>query len=85
MENRQMMDNSLSVPADLIIRSVPINVELIDMIRLERERQEQQENERQGYKSVIQHIGKFIHLDQLDERDAKYYMQELCNICDEDI
>jgi hypothetical protein len=48
MENRQMMDNSLSVPADLIIRSVPVNVELIDMIRLERERQEQQENERQG-------------------------------------
>ena len=45
-----MMDNSLSVPADLIIRSVPVNVELIDMIRLERERQEQQqqENERQG-------------------------------------
>ena len=80
-----MMDNSLSVPADLIIRSVPLNVELIDMIRLERQRQEQQENERQGYKSVIQHIGKFIHLDQLDERDAKYYMQELCNICDEDI
>jgi hypothetical protein len=33
----------------------------------------------------MQHIGKFIHLDQLDERDAKYYMQELCNICDEDI
>ena len=48
MENRQMMDNSLSVPADLIIRSVPVNVELIDMIRLERERQEQQQNERQG-------------------------------------
>ena len=44
-----MMDNSLSVPADLIIRSVPVNVELIDMIRLERERQEQRDNnERQG-------------------------------------
>lgn len=57
MMNRQMMDNSLNVPSDLIIRSLPVNVELLEMIREEKNR------EQQNYKSVIQHIGKFIHLD----------------------
>lgn len=52
-----MMDNSLNVPSDLIIRSLPVNVELLEMIREEKNR------EQQNYKSVIQHIGKFIHLD----------------------
>jgi hypothetical protein len=41
MLNRQMMDNSLSVPADLIIRSLPINVELLEMIREEKNKREQ--------------------------------------------
>lgn len=63
-----MMDNSINVPVDLIIRSLPVNVELLEMIREEKNKEAQQN------KSIIQHIGKFIHLDQLDERDAKYYM-----------
>jgi len=28
-----MMDNSINIPADLIIRSLPINVELVELIK----------------------------------------------------
>lgn len=52
-----MMDNSINVPVDLIIRSLPVNVELLEMIREEKNKEAQQN------KSIIQHIGKFIHLD----------------------
>jgi hypothetical protein len=78
IDQRQMMDNSINIPVDLIIRSLPINVELIELIR-EQKYQEQQE------RSILNHIGKFIHLDKLDDKDAKYYMQELKKICDEDV
>lgn len=78
IEQRQMMDNSINIPVDLIIRSLPINVELIELIREQRYREEED-------RSYINHIGKFIHLDKLDEKNAKYYMQELKKICDEDI
>lgn len=81
IEQRQMMDNSILVPEDLIIRSLPLNVELIELIR---ERQEGISGSGAPSK-VIENIGKFIHLDQLDEKEAKYYMQELCKICDEEI
>ena len=30
---RELMDNSILVPEDLIIRSLPVNVELIELIR----------------------------------------------------
>ena len=70
------MDNSILVPEDLIIRSLPVNVELIELIR------EKQSKESQ---SIIENISKFIHLDRLDENEAKFYMQELCKICDEEI
>lgn len=73
---REMMDNSILVPEDLIIRSLPVNVELIELIR------EKQSKESQ---SIIENISKFIHLDRLDENEAKFYMQELCKICDEEI
>jgi hypothetical protein len=33
IEQRQMMDNSVRVPEDLIIRSLPLNVELLELIR----------------------------------------------------
>jgi len=72
------MDNSINIPADLIIRSLPLNVELIDHIR----EHKSQEVQRQP---MTQHIGKFIHLDKLDENEANYYMKELSRICDEDI
>lgn len=72
------MDNSINVPTELIIRSLPINVELVELIK-------EQQFKQLEKKSVIEHFGKFIRLDQLDEKEAKYYMQELCKICDEDI
>lgn len=78
IEQNQMMDNSINIPADLIIRSLPLNVELIDHIR----EHKSQEVQRQP---MTQHIGKFIHLDKLDENEANYYMKELSRICDEDI
>ena len=78
IEQRQMMDNSINIPADLIIRSLPINVELLELIR-------DQKNKGEQHEDVITQIGKFIHLDQLDDKDAKYYKQELRKICDEDI
>jgi len=37
IDGREMMDNSILVPEDLIIRSLPVNVELLELIR-ERER-----------------------------------------------
>ena len=64
IEGRMMMDNSILVPEDLIIRSLPVNVELLELIR-EKESRESQ--------SIIQNIGKFIHLDRLDENEAKFY------------
>jgi hypothetical protein len=36
-----MMDNSINVPVDLIIRSLPVNVELLEMIREEKNREAQ--------------------------------------------
>lgn len=57
METMQKMDNSLNVPADLIIRCLPVNVELLELLREETNR------EQHNLKQVIQHIGKFIHLD----------------------
>lgn len=79
IEQRQMMDNSINIPTDLIIRSLPINVELLELIR------DQKNKGGDQHEDVIRQIGKFIHLDQLDDKDAKYYMQELRKICDEDI
>lgn len=70
------MDNSILVPEDLIIRSLPVNVELIELIR--------EKQSKEGH-SIIENISKFIHLDRLDENEAKFYMQELCKICDEEI
>jgi len=81
IDQRQMMDNSINIPVELIIRSLPINVELLEVIR----EQNNNTNNRDEGDSVIGQIGKFIHIDQLDEKDAKYYMQELKKICDEDI
>ena len=66
------------VPPSLVIRSLPVNVEWIELIRENR----RQENKDQ---SMIDHLGKFIHIDQLNQEDAKYYMQELHRICGEDI
>jgi hypothetical protein len=34
------MDNSLNVPADLIIRSLPINLELLELLREETNREQ---------------------------------------------
>jgi len=51
-----MMDNSINIPADLIIRSLPVNVELIELIREEKSKESPD-------RSIIQHIGKFIRLD----------------------
>jgi hypothetical protein len=33
LTQRQMMDTSVAIPEDLIIRSLPLNVELIELIR----------------------------------------------------
>jgi hypothetical protein len=41
METMQKMDNSRSVPADLIIRSLPVNVELLELLREEESNREQ--------------------------------------------
>lgn len=38
METMQKMDNSLNVPADLIIRSLPVNHELLEQLREENNR-----------------------------------------------
>ena len=33
IDQKQMMDNSINIPVDLIIRSLPLNVELLELIR----------------------------------------------------
>jgi hypothetical protein len=38
METMQKVDNSLNVPTDLIIRSLPVNLELLDLLREETDR-----------------------------------------------
>ena len=53
IEHKQMMDNSLNIPADLIIRSLPLNIELIEQLREKREREG----------SVVENISKFIQID----------------------
>ena len=42
IDQRQMMDNSINIPVDLIIRSLPINVELLDLIREQSNKEEQE-------------------------------------------
>jgi|LauGreDrversion4_2_1035121.scaffolds.fasta_scaffold70009_2 hypothetical protein len=39
IESKQMMDNSINIPADLIIRSLPINIELLELIRDKKNRE----------------------------------------------
>lgn len=57
------MDTSVAIPEDLIIRSLPLNVELIELIR-ERQRAESEDSHPQrGNASVIKSIGRFIQLD----------------------
>jgi hypothetical protein len=77
LDSRMMMDNSVLVPEDLIIRSLPLNVELLELIR--------ECKAGGGGRTLMQNIGKFIKIDQLDEKEAKYYLQELGKICDEEV
>eukprot|EP00347_Sterkiella_histriomuscorum_P007453 403348858 len=65
------------IPNDLIIRSIPINVELIELIREKKSKENQL--------SIVQQISKFIQIDQLSKGKAKYYLKELCKICEEDV
>lgn len=37
IDKREMMDNSVNIPVDLIIRSLPVNVELVELIREQKE------------------------------------------------
>ncbi len=54
IEKREMMDNSVNIPVELIIRSLPINMELMEMIR------EEGGGERQ---SLFLNISKFVQID----------------------
>jgi hypothetical protein len=79
ISQRQMMDNSINIPVQLIIRSLPVNVELVELMRERNRAPPAKDGD-----LMVEHIGRFIHLDQLDERDARYYMGELSRICNED-
>ncbi|CDW85013.1 UNKNOWN [Stylonychia lemnae] len=76
-EEGSIDEQAFDIPEDLIIRSIPINVELIDLIREKRNKDNQL--------SLVQQISKFIQLDQLSKSEARYYLKELCKICEEDM
>lgn len=68
------MDNSINIPVDLIVRSLPVNDELLELLR---ERRSEQAD-------VLEYVRQFVHLDELDDREAGHYMAELSRICSED-
>ena len=69
---------ALDIPEELIIRSLPVNVELMDLIR-------EQATCRDARPATVNSVSKFLQIDQLSPQDARLYLSELRQIFDEDI
>ena len=62
------------IPTDLILRSLPVNVELCELMSEQQKKQTQY--------NMLKYISKYVKIDKLSKRQARYYLSELCSITD---